>query len=133
MLQTEIDDMNKILSLNKEEGLILNEIKDSKIKLIKDASISQTRNEILQDLNILKSEESFVEEAGREILESLYKHSNSTSVNNSVRAEQDHQNENEEEEEEEEEEYDSYIELENQAKSNRENKLTAVKTNSIAI
>jgi hypothetical protein len=79
--------------LNKEEMKIINEIKDSKIKLIKEVSISQSRNQILQDLNILKSEESIIMAAGQEILQSINKNSNSTSVNNSNGENQENEDE----------------------------------------
>ena len=108
---------------------IINEIKDSKIKLIKEVSISQSRNQILQDLNILKSEESIIMAAGQEILQSINKNSNSTSVNNS-------NGENQENEDEESQQNDDsnndQEEIENK-KINKNNKLQAERTNNIII
>lgn len=102
----------------------MNEIKDSKIKQILDTNISQTRNEILQELNVLKSEDSFINQAGHEILQSLNKNSNSTSLNNSknsVNVQDKDEQLNEEDSNMEDELNQKYIEL------------TAVKTNDIVI
>ena len=123
--------MKKIIKLSKEENKILNEIKDSKIKIIKDNNISQTRNEILQDLNILKSEESYTNAAGHEILKSLHKNSNSTSLNNSENADNSQY-----EEEEEVNQEDSNASRDNEEEEEFKGKYTnlkAIKTNDIVI
>jgi len=117
--------MNKIINLSKEENKILNEIKDSKIKMLLDTNISQTRNEILQELNVLKSEDSFINHAGHEIIQSLNKNSNSTSLNNSENGENipyDVEHGNEED--------DSNFDVDLNGKYKE---LTAVKTNDIVI
>lgn len=98
LLSIEIDDIKKIMSLNNEENMMTKEVKESELKLIKDANISQTRHEILQDLNILKSDDSFIftHNAGKEIIQSLNKNSNSTSLNNSNNKEDEEESQDDE-------------------------------------
>jgi hypothetical protein len=58
LINQEISELEKLIQLNAEENNIKAEVKVEESKLIKDSNnVSQTRNEILQDLKIIKSEE----------------------------------------------------------------------------
>jgi hypothetical protein len=58
LINQEIAELEKLIQLNTEEINIKAEVKIEESKLIKDSNnVSQTRNEILQDLKIIKSEE----------------------------------------------------------------------------
>ena len=113
--------------LNKEEYKIINEIQDSKIKF-KDISISQTRNQIHPDVKILKSEESIINAARDEILQSLNKNSNSNSVNNSIADNEENEEEDSKENNDSNNDYDAY-----NINNNKNTFLKAERTNNIII
>ena len=58
LIKLELSDLQKLIHLKEEENKIKVEVKIDESRLIKESNnVSQTRNEILQDLKIIKSEE----------------------------------------------------------------------------